>query len=60
MQTSDASRLINYNGCNIKILLYKGSLGPIENPAKTCNTKKNTNPNQKVSIMQTSNAKKYQ
>jgi len=24
------SKLINYNGCNIKILLYKGSLGLIE------------------------------
>ena len=45
MQTSDASRLINYNGCNIKILLYKGSLSSIKKPAKTCNAKKNTNPN---------------
>jgi len=30
MQTLDASKLINYNGCNIKILLYKGSSLAIE------------------------------
>ena len=40
MQTLNIFKLINYNECNIKILLYKDSLGPIENLAKTCNAKK--------------------